>query len=97
VGLLAAAALPAAVAGAEVRGLYDLPFAAAAIPVAFLAGVGAVVLARRGRIRRERTLGRVGGRATGAIGKTLGVLAILTAVAAAIAVATYVALERFAN
>jgi hypothetical protein len=87
-GLVAAASVPAAVAGAEVRGLYDLHFAAGAIPVALLLGVLAVVLARRGRIRRERTLGRVGGRASGAIGKALGVLGILSAVAAGIAVAT---------
>jgi hypothetical protein len=85
------------VAGAEVQDLYDLPWAAGAAPVALVAGVTALILARRGRIRRERTLGRVGGRATGAIGKALGVLGILTAVAASIAVATYIVLDRFAN
>lgn len=97
VGLLAAAILPVAVALAEVRDLYDLRYAAGAVPVAFAAGVTAVILARRGRIRRERTIGRVGGRATGAVGKTLGVLGILAALAGAIAAGTYLLLERFAN
>lgn len=65
--------------------------------MAFVAGVTAVILARRGRIRRERTIGRVGGRATGAVGKTLGVLGILAALAGAVAAGTYLLLERFAN
>ena len=82
---------------AEVRGLFDLSYAAGAAPVALFGGLLALALARRGRLRVERTLGRVGGRRAAAAGRVLGVVAILTAVAAGIAVATYVALGRFAN
>jgi peptidoglycan/LPS O-acetylase OafA/YrhL len=97
VGLLSLAALPVAVALAEVQQLYDLIYAAAAIPAGFLGGALSVWLARRARRRTERTLGRVGGRASAALGRLLGVLAMLLALAAGIAVATYVFLDRFAD
>ncbi len=95
VGLLGIAALPVAVALAELQGLFDLEYAAGAAPVALVGGVVALSLARRARVRSERTLGRVGGRRTAAFGRALGVLAILIAFATAIAAATYVTLERF--
>jgi len=97
VGLVAAAALPVTIVLAEVRRLFDLSYAAAAAPVALFGGMLAIALARRGRLRIERTLGRVGGGASAAAGRALGVIGVLAAVAAAIAVVTYVVLGRFAN
>ena len=94
---MAVAALPVAVALSEVQGLFELEYAAAAAPVALLGGLVAVSLARRARVRSERTLGRVGGRRTAALGRALGIVAILLAFAAGIAVATYVLLGRFAE
>jgi hypothetical protein len=89
--------LPVAVALAEVRGLFDLLYAAAAIPVAFVGGILALALGRRARTERERTLGRVGGRAPAAAGRLLGVLAVLLAAAGAIALATYHLIGRLAE
>jgi hypothetical protein len=89
--------LPAAVALAELREAYDLAYAPAAAPASLLGGVVAVVLARRARVRTERTLGRVGGTATARLGRALGVLAILLALAAGVAVLTYVFLDRFTD
>jgi hypothetical protein len=96
-GLVAAVALPAAVYAAELHGLFDLVYAAAAVPVAFLGGALAVVLARKARQRSERTLGRVGGRRVAAAGRVFGLIGILAAIAAGVAVATYLVLTRLAE
>jgi hypothetical protein len=95
VALLAVAALPVAVALAELQGLFDVEYAAGAAPLALVGGLVALSLARRARVRSERTLGRVGGRGTAAAGRALGVLAVLLAFATGIAAATYLTLERF--
>lgn len=96
-GVLAAAALPVAVFLAEIRELYDLLYAAAAAPPALAGGVTALVLARRARERSERTLGRVGGRAAAAVGSLFGLVAVLLASAALIALATYYVIARLAE
>jgi hypothetical protein len=93
-GLLAVAALPAAIAATELLERFDLLDAAAAIPVAFVLAVAALVLARSARRRFERTLGRVGGRRTAFVGKGLGLLALGLAFSGAIAVGFYAVLER---
>ena len=93
-GLLAAATLPVAVALAELANEIELLDAAFAIPVTVALAAVALVLARRARQRVERTLGRVRGRRTAALGKWLGLLGLGLGVAGAIAVATYAALER---
>ena len=95
VGLLAVASLPAAIALAELADRYDLLQAGWAVPVALVLGFVAVVLARRARIRRERTLGRVGGERTARMGRFLGVLAIMLGLAGAISVGVYLGLTRF--
>ena len=95
VGLLAVAALPAAIALAEFDDRYDLLQAGWAVPVALVLGLVAVLLARRARVRVERTLGRVGGEATARVGRTLGVLAIMLGLSGAIAVGVYLVLTRF--
>ena len=92
VGLVAAAAIPAAVAAAEWLGYYELLHAAAAIPVALVLGVAALVLARRGRERLQRTVGRAGGEGAARAGRILGALAVCLAITASISVGFYVVL-----
>jgi hypothetical protein len=94
VGLLAVAALPAAIAAAEVLEGFELLDAAVAIPVGLVLAIVALVLARGARRRFERTLGRVGGRRTALLGKALGLLGLGLALAGAIAVGFYEVLER---
>lgn len=95
VGLLAAAALPAAIALAEVADRYDLLQAGWAVPAALVLGLVAVLLARRARTRVERTLGRVGGGRMARAGRLLGVLGIMLGLSGAIAVGVYLVLTRF--
>ena len=97
VGLLGAAAVPFAIAAAQLTDLLDLLHAAWAIPAAALAGVAALVLARGARRRFERTLGRVGGAGAARAGRILGVLALALATSGAIAVAFYYFLSRYAE
>jgi len=96
-GLLAVAALPGAIAVAELTNLLELLEAAAAIPVAAVAGIVALVLARGAREEVRRTIGRVGGELTARVGRTLGVLGICFALSGTIAVAVYLYLSRFAD
>ena len=96
-GLLAAASLPAAVALAELANEIELLDAAFAVPLTLALAVVTLVLARRARQRAERTLGRVGGRRTAAVGKWLGMLGVGVGSWGAIAVATYAALERMSG
>ena len=96
-GLVAVAALPAAIAVAEYTGRLELLQAAAAIPVSALAGILALVLARGARERVRRTIGRVGGERTALVGRTLGVLGLCLALSATIAVAVYLYLSRYAE
>jgi hypothetical protein len=88
-GLLAVAALPAAIALAEVSSRVKLTQAAAGAPVAALLGLAALLLARRAHRRSERTLGRAGGERVARAGRVLGVLGLCLAAAAAIAIAFY--------
>jgi hypothetical protein len=88
-GLLAVAALPAAIALAQVSARVKLTQAAAGAPVAALLGVAALVLARRARRRSERTLGRAGGDGAARAGRILGVLGLCLAASAAIAIGFY--------
>jgi hypothetical protein len=97
VGLLGLAALPAAIALAEVSERVELLHATAAIPVAALFGLGALLLGRSARRRIDLTIGRVGGRRTAWTGRVLGGLALAAASSAAVAVATYVVLGRLAD
>ena len=93
VGLLAAAALPVAVALAETTGLLRLVEAGGAIPAAFVLGVIAVALARRGRRRASRTVARVG-EGSARFGRWFGALGIALAAAGTIALAFYCYLDR---
>ena len=89
VGIVAVAAIPAAIALAAYSSRVDLTYAAAAIPVAAGLGTVAVALARRGRRHSQITLGRIGGRASARIGWGLGLLGLYLAAMALLAIAFF--------
>jgi hypothetical protein len=95
VGLLAVAVLPAAIAVAEREERFELLEAGYAVPAALVLGLAALLLARRARLRVERTLGRVGGLRLARVGRALGVLAIMLGLSGAISVGVYLVLTRF--
>jgi hypothetical protein len=96
-GLLAAAVLPATIAAAEVWNLIRLIEASAAIPVAFVLGLAAILLARGARERVRRTIGRVGGERLAAAGRALGAVGIALALSGTVAVGFYLVLRRVAD
>jgi len=96
-GLLAVAALPAALATAEVLERIDLLTAGFAVPVAGVLAIATLLFARAGRLRFERTLGRVGGRRTAGLGKALGLLGLALAASGTVALATYAVLLHIAE
>jgi len=83
------ATMPVAIAATRWSETYTLIDAAFAIPIGIALGVLAVVLARRGRLRVERTLGRTGGAKLACFGRFLGILGFCLAVTAAISVGVY--------
>jgi hypothetical protein len=89
VGVLSVATMPAAIAVTRRSEEYDLIHAGFAIPLGMALGVAAVALARRARLRIERTLGRAGGRRVASFGRFLGVVGFCLATTAAISVGTY--------
>ena len=97
IGLLAVFALPATIAAAEIWDVIRLIEASAAIPVAFLLGIVAILLARGAREQVRRTIGRVGGERLAAVGRALGLLAVGLALSGAIAVGFYEVLLRVAE
>jgi hypothetical protein len=97
VGLLAVATMPVAILVTRYLEEYELLHAGFAIPIGMALGVAAVALARRARLRIERTLGRAGGRRTARVGRFLGVLGFCLATTAAISVGTYALLTLVAD
>ena len=96
-GVVGVAAVPAAVAAAEVLHAVELLHAAAAAPVAAGVGLLAIALARRALLQVQLTLGRVGGEGLASTGKVLGMLAVYLALTAALSVGFYALLELFAS
>ena len=88
-GLLAVAALPVAIAFAQLSARFKLTQAAVGAPVAALLGLAALLFARRARRRSERTLGRAGGEGAARAGRVLGVLGLCLAASGAIAIGFY--------
>jgi hypothetical protein len=97
VGLLSVVVLPAAIGATRWSRQYELLDAALAIPLAFLLGVLAILLARRARSRLAPTLGHPRGSRTARVGRLLGILGVLLALTAAGSVAVYAVLSYVAD
>ena len=93
VGLLAVAAMPAAIAATRFSREYELLQAGLAIPLALLLSVLAIALARRARSRLAPTLGHPRGTRTARLGRYLGILGLLLGLTAAGSLAVYWALS----
>ena len=93
-GLLAVAALPAAIGYSRFSARFELLHAAAAIPVAALLALISLGLARRARRQLRFTLVR-GRHATARVGRTLGALGLCLAIIATISVGFYRVLVEF--
>jgi hypothetical protein len=96
VGVLTLTVGPVAIEVSKRSARVDLLEAVAGIAVASaLLALLTLLLARRGRIAGERSLGRAGGEGLVRTGRTLGILGLCIAVAAGIALAFYVLLQVF--
>ena len=93
-GLVALAAVPAAIVLAQRSQRLDLIDAAWSIPPAFAAGVAALLHARGARGTFARTLERAGGAGRIRTGKILAVAGICLALSASIAIGFYELLLR---
>jgi hypothetical protein len=93
-GLLAVAAVPAAVLVSRQTAGVGLLDAVWAIPVAALFGIAALLFARGARGRIRRTLEQAGGTGRVRVGRILGVAGICVALSAGIAVGFYELLVR---
>ena len=88
VGLLSAAAVPAAIAASH-WAPFELLYAGYSIPGALVLGFVALRLARAARRRTERTIGRVGGVRATRLGRFLGALGIYVGITAALGIGIY--------
>jgi hypothetical protein len=86
---------PAAIVASKRIPRVTLIEAVGAIAVSGLLALLALLLARRGRLYRERTLGRAGGERLVRVGRALGLLGTCIAASACIALAFYAALRVF--
>jgi len=92
-GLLAAAALPAAVAYAYRSATLELIWAGVAVPVALVLGLAAMAAAGAAERRARMTLLRRSGSAVARMGRLLGLLGVLLAGTGSIALAVYAILS----
>jgi hypothetical protein len=88
-GVLAVLAIPVAIYVTDQRNDLRLIHAGFAVPVAFVLGFVAIRLARRARMRLERTLGRAGGEVPARLGRIFGWLGVYLALIGAISLAVY--------
>jgi hypothetical protein len=88
-GVLAVLAIPVAVYVTDRRNDLRLIHAGVVVPVAFVLGFAAIRLARRARIRLERTLGRAGGQVPARLGRIFGWLGVYLALIGGISLAVY--------
>jgi hypothetical protein len=91
-GLLATAAVPAAVYYADRSARVELIWAGAAVPVALLLGLGALWAARAGRRRAQLSVRRSGS-AAARLGRLLGVLGLIVGGTGAISLLLYAILS----
>jgi hypothetical protein len=91
------AAVPAGIVLARESDRVSLLQSSGSIVLAVLAGLVAIVLARRARDLVQITLGRAGGAGAARLGRGLGVLGLLVAVTGALALGFYGLLALFAG
>jgi membrane protease YdiL (CAAX protease family) len=91
--LLSLAALAGAVLAARIASdTVGLTEAIPAVPVALILALASVTLGRKARFRHERSLGRAGNRVFVALARGLGLIALIVAVTAALALAVFAVL-----
>ena len=91
--LLSLAALAGAVLAARIASdTVGLTEAIPAVPVALILALASVTLGRKARVRHERSLGRAGNRVFVALARGLGLIALIVAVTAALALAVFAVL-----
>jgi hypothetical protein len=96
-GILSLAAIPAGVVLARELEQVTLIDSSGSVLVAALLGWAAIVLARRARERIQITLGRAGGGAAAQAGRILGIVGLLVAGTAALALGFWGLLSMFAE
>ena len=96
-GILSILAIPAGVVLARELERVTLVDASGSVVVAALLGWAAIVLARRARERIQITLGRAGGGGAARAGRLLGILGLLLAGTAALALGFWGLLTLFAE
>ena len=89
--------MPAGVVLARETQRVTLRLATISIAVALALGWFAIILARRARERIELTLGRAGGAGLARAGRLVGILGVLLAITAALAVGFWGLLTLFAS
>jgi hypothetical protein len=96
-GLLSLAAIPGGILLARELEQVTLVDSSGSVLAAALLGWAAIVLARRARERIQITLGRAGGGAAARAGRFLGILGLLVAATAALALGFWGLLSMFAE
>jgi hypothetical protein len=90
--LLALGVLLGAAAAARLMDEVGLAEAAPAVPLGLILSLASLSLARRARFEHQRTLGRVGGTGLTAAARFLGMVALIVAVTASLALAVFAVL-----
>ncbi len=90
--LLALAVLIGAAAAGRLLDQVGLTEAAPAVPIGLVLALVSLALARRARFEHQRTLGRVGGGGLATAARTLGLVALIVAVTATLALAVFAVL-----
>jgi hypothetical protein len=96
-GLLAVLAIPAGVVVSYYSVTVTLVESSSSAGLAFIFGLYAIVLSRRGREAFARTIGRAGGQRAARVGKLLGALGLCMGLTAGLAVGFYGLLTVFAK
>jgi hypothetical protein len=96
-GVLSLAAMPAGIVLSRESQRVTLRLASVSIAVALLLGWIAIVLARRAGEQVQLTLGRARGQGAARVGRALGILGVLLAITAALAVGFWGLLTLFAG
>ena len=90
--LLALGALCGGAAAARLSERVGFVEAVGAVPLGVFLALVSVSLARRARYEYERTLGRAGGRGLAVVARSLGAIALILGVTAALALGVYAVL-----